>query len=86
MGVEPLILAMTQDKALLINHRLHFCIAVSTNRTLFAHKNHHHKLKDELVWFTSCGVRAEDLQVDDTFPICQAGYPNRRLVYDEILR
>ena len=70
----------------MLKNIFHPFLAVSTNRTLFAHKNHHHKLKEELVWFTSCGVHVEDLEVDDTFPICQAGYPNRRLVYDEILR
>ena len=42
-----------------------------------------------LTWFSVCDedeTKIEDLKEGQTFQICQAGYNDRKLVYDKILR
>lgn len=68
-------------------------IPVSENRSIVFHNTtdyafagrHHYYQVD---WFTLCHSErtVRDLRVNDTFHVCQAGYPSRKLVYDKILR
>lgn len=56
------------------------------NTTDYAFAGRHHYYQVD--WFTLCHSErtVRDLRVNDTFHVCQAGYPSRKLVYDKILR
>eukprot|EP00095_Tigriopus_kingsejongensis_P012405 maker-scaffold755_size101758-snap-gene-0.21 protein:Tk12405 transcript:maker-scaffold755_size101758-snap-gene-0.21-mRNA-1 annotation:"PREDICTED: hypothetical protein LOC100743083" len=68
---------------------------ISQNRSIVFHNSsesyffyhmRHHQLDVE--WFTIChsNKSVRQLVTNDTFHVCQAGYPERKLVFDRILR
>ncbi len=64
---------------------LSFPLAVSEHREFVAEPWAQSAYTNPRVYFSACSGSIDQLRVGQTFEICQAGYPDRKLVYDPIL-